>query len=154
MLTLDEFDKSSISEWKINYKKAPSEITIEEFEKSCQLHSDIHYELMEKNPGGVVCFAKNAYIINDLGYGGICSECGSDIVAIHIDNLAKSSEINYDRVCFVPGIEAYIISNTAPLLRVALTEDNLKNNEVHYKCMKCHAGWRNIEYDEDLGLVF
>ena len=58
---------------------------------------------------GISCLKlfRNVYVVNDLGYGGVCDKCNDleDLIIVYIKEL--EDDIDFDRAVCLPSKETY-----------------------------------------------
>lgn len=94
----------------------------------------------------------NLFVINDKGYGECCEKCGGSKVFLLIQPVRKVE--NPDHVVLVPYPEDVIsIMTGQPPVVVECNEDNSLKSSYSWRCIKC-AGWNEMKYDSNLGLMY
>lgn len=105
--------------------------------------------------GGILCIYpfKNAFLISDRGYGGVCDKCGSDIVAVHLEDVRE--DIDEYKTVFLPSYESYTFFTPDEKSCVCpLNTDDVRDGKVSYRSICCNNEWKKLIYDEDLGLCY
>ncbi|PRR85505.1 hypothetical protein [Clostridium luticellarii] len=95
--------------------------------------------------------AANYFIINDLGYGDVCEECGSSLYILLLQSQNYLEDL--DNRIWVPSAETYLalhipIGNMARYFPVPINTE--KDLWVCPYCKEIH----NFKYDRDVGLLY
>lgn len=159
--TVDEFikemeDKENLSRIKSILKSKISQITIgskEQFNKDEyeEAIKNLNYSKISKMFGNDgVC---NYFIINDIGYGGICDKCGTDGIVVLLND--KNYIENLDKKIWLPSLETYMSLKINPE-----DEEFFRNfpiainpNTDFWYCPNCKE-LHKFNYDNQLGLTF
>lgn len=105
--------------------------------------------------GGILCIYpfKNAFLISDRGYGGVCDKCGSDIVAVHLEDVRE--DIDEYKTVFLPSYESYTFFTPDEKSCVCpINTNDVREGKVLYRSLCCNNEWQKFIYDEMLGLCY
>lgn len=96
---------------------------------------------------------RNAFIVNDKGYGGVCDKCDSDIVAVYLENVREN--IDEYKTVYLPSLESYTYQAPDEKSCVCpINTNDVREGKVLYRSLCCNNEWQKFIYDEMLGLYY